>query len=314
MKTLGEKLRSQRLAKGIQLSRIAEETRIGARYLEALENDDLKVLPGSLFAKSFARQYARFVGLDESDIEAELGAAFPPENNLPTLESLNHSQPIHVAPLPDVVGASASFSPQIYRSVVALLLVMAACSAVYMGWQRWQVRLAQEDIAPVAPPPAAAPPPEPIAAATEPPPTVASSQSAPSAPAQAITTAPASTESAPANPQNASIDLKMPEGSEGMAVQVVATEQTWVSITVNGRSVFSGMLQPNESRTLSRVERARMVIGNAGGVDVITDGKSIGPIGPPGQVRFVLLSPDGPRILTRREVEEQKNRALEGAT
>jgi hypothetical protein len=99
-----------------------------------------------------------------------------------------------------------------------------------------------------------------------------------------------------------------------MAVQVVASEQTWVSITVNGRSVFSGTLQPNETRTLSRVERARMVIGNAGGVDVITDGKSIGPIGPPGQVRFVLLSPDGPRILTKREIEEQKARTLEGAS
>jgi hypothetical protein len=91
-----------------------------------------------------------------------------------------------------------------------------------------------------------------------------------------------------------------------MAVQVVATEKTWVSITVNGRSVFSGTLQPNESRTISRVERAKMVIGNAGGVEVLTDGKSIGPIGPPGHVRFVLLSPDGPRILTKREIEEQK--------
>jgi hypothetical protein len=97
-----------------------------------------------------------------------------------------------------------------------------------------------------------------------------------------------------------------------MAVQVVASERTWVSITVNGRSVFSGTLQPNESRTLSRVERARMVIGNAAGVDVIADGKSIGPIGPPGQVRFVLLTPEGPQILTKREIDERKDRVLEG--
>ena len=91
-----------------------------------------------------------------------------------------------------------------------------------------------------------------------------------------------------------------------MAVQVVASEETWVSIAVNGRSVFSGILKQNEARTLPGVERAKMVIGNAGGVDVITDGKSIGPIGPRGQVRFVLLSPDGPRILTKKEVDEQR--------
>jgi hypothetical protein len=55
-----------------------------------------------------------------------------------------------------------------------------------------------------------------------------------------------------------------------------------------------------------------MVIGNAAGVDVIADGKSIGPIGPPGQVRFVLLTPEGPQILTKREIDERKDRVLEG--
>jgi cytoskeleton protein RodZ len=304
MKTLGEKLRSQRIAKGIELSKIAEETRISSRYLQALETGDTKVLPGSVFGKSFARQYAHVVGLNPAEIEAELAAAFPPEDNVPTLESLSQPSSIHVAPLPDVVGASVSFSPQIYRSVVALLLVVVACSGVYMGWQRWQ-KAGQEVSAGYRPPAAPIPADTPAPAPAAPPATESGAAMAP-APTQAVSTTGQDPASSPDGARNASIQVNVPNGAEGMAVQVVATEKTWVSITVNGRSVFSGTLQPNESRTLSRVERAKMVIGNAGGVDVITDGKSIGPIGPPGQVRFVLLSPDGPRILTKREVDEQK--------
>ena len=50
------------------------------------------------------------------------------------------------------------------------------------------------------------------------------------------------------------------------------------------------------SRTISGVENARLVVGNAGGVKIATNGKDIGPIGLPGQVRTVTLSPEGPKI------------------
>ena len=46
-------------------------------------------------------------------------------------------------------------------------------------------------------------------------------------------------------------------------------------------------------------ENARLVIGNAGGVKIATNGKDIGPIGLPGEVKVVMLSPDGPKIGVR---------------
>jgi len=278
MNTLGEKLRRQRLAKGVSLADIANETRIGSRYLEALETGDTKVLPGTLFSKSFARQYARFVGLDAAEIEGELAAAFPPEDNMPSLAAVSNGSPIHVAPLPDVVGA-VTFGPQLYRSAIVLLLVVAACSGVFMGWQRWSTPAVAAG-----------------AASQQPPPMIPAAEPVPS-----MITQPAGDP-----PKRASIEVNVPQDAPGMAVQVVASEKTWVSITVNGRSVFSGILQENEERIIPGVERAKMVIGNAGGVDVITDGKSIGPIGPRGQVRFVLLSPEGPSIVTKKEVDEQR--------
>lgn len=62
---IGEKLRLEREAQGIALRDISEQTRISMRYLEAIETDDYRRLPGGIFNRSFIRAYAKFVGYDE---------------------------------------------------------------------------------------------------------------------------------------------------------------------------------------------------------------------------------------------------------
>lgn len=63
--SIGEKLRLAREARGIALREISEQTRISMRYLEAIEGDDYKRLPGGIFNRSFIRAYAKFIGYDE---------------------------------------------------------------------------------------------------------------------------------------------------------------------------------------------------------------------------------------------------------
>ena len=65
--TLGEKLRQAREERGISLSEVAEQTRISSLYLESIENDDYKPLPGGIFNKGFVKSYARFIGVDENE-------------------------------------------------------------------------------------------------------------------------------------------------------------------------------------------------------------------------------------------------------
>ena len=65
--TLGEKLRQAREERGISLSEVAEQTRISSLYLESIENDDYKPLPGGIFNKGFVKSYARFIGVDETE-------------------------------------------------------------------------------------------------------------------------------------------------------------------------------------------------------------------------------------------------------
>jgi len=66
LQSIGEKLRLAREARGIALREISEQTRISIRYLEAIESDDYKRLPGGIFNRSFIRAYAKFVGVEEN--------------------------------------------------------------------------------------------------------------------------------------------------------------------------------------------------------------------------------------------------------
>ena len=65
--SIGEKLRLARETRGIALRDISEQTRISMRYLEAIETDDYRRLPGGIFNRSFVRAYAKFVGYDEQE-------------------------------------------------------------------------------------------------------------------------------------------------------------------------------------------------------------------------------------------------------
>ncbi|MCC7236312.1 MAG: DUF4115 domain-containing protein [Bryobacterales bacterium] len=281
---IGEQLRQARLARGVDLQEIARETRISSRYLEALEQEEFSVLPGVLFARNFARQYAAHVGLDPSAIEKNLEQAFPKEPD-PVLEQIATQRgPIHLQPLRDSFLFDSSTWRRARWSAVALVAVVGACSAVYMGWQEMTGIFAEartaarvQQAAPAAP----------VAAPSETPPAN-----------QSVTVANASSgEEAPA-------DGGITISADGMAVQVVASEPTWVSMSANGKQIFSGILEPNQRKLVSGVARAKLVVGNAGGIEILTNGKSIGPIGPSGQVRVVILSPDGPQILRKVKTAE----------
>src|SRR5215475_1622459 len=67
MPTLGEELRNRREQRGISLAEISEATRIGSRFLKAIETDNFAIPPGGIFTRSFIRAYAKHVGMNEDD-------------------------------------------------------------------------------------------------------------------------------------------------------------------------------------------------------------------------------------------------------
>ncbi len=71
MVSFGQSLRRERELRGVSLREIAEATKISLRFLQALEQDRVDVLPGGLFPRAFVRQYARYLGLDAERLVAE---------------------------------------------------------------------------------------------------------------------------------------------------------------------------------------------------------------------------------------------------
>jgi cytoskeletal protein RodZ len=65
--TIGERLRLAREQRGIPLREISDQTRISVHFLEAIESNDYKRLPGGIFNRSFVKAYARYVGYDEKE-------------------------------------------------------------------------------------------------------------------------------------------------------------------------------------------------------------------------------------------------------
>ncbi|KWV90996.1 helix-turn-helix domain-containing protein [Erythrobacter sp. YT30] len=76
----GEKLRAARLEKGWDLAFIAAETRIATHHLEALEKEDFDHMASRAYAIGFARNYARAVGLDETEITDAVRAEMADES------------------------------------------------------------------------------------------------------------------------------------------------------------------------------------------------------------------------------------------
>ncbi len=71
MASFGENLKRERELRGVSLRDMADATKIGLRFLDALEKGRVDQLPGGLFPRAFVRQYAKHLGLDAEKVVAE---------------------------------------------------------------------------------------------------------------------------------------------------------------------------------------------------------------------------------------------------
>src|SRR5262245_6912940 len=73
MPSFGESMKRERELRQITLREISEATKINLRYLDALERNDFRHLPGGVFNKGFVRAFAQYIGVDsESMVNAYL--------------------------------------------------------------------------------------------------------------------------------------------------------------------------------------------------------------------------------------------------
>ena len=263
MTSLGQRLRQERLSRGVDIAAIAAETRICSRYLEAIEADNYDTLPGGFFRRAFVRQYANELGITESEVDAYLQQIEPEARTF----------------MPDPPPKPASPSLWARYSNRAISFGAGALMLAAGGYACWQLVLParQSD----------------------------STQSSPAAPAIVTPQQPPAESATPLKPlptDTASPAPKSPapmgtsHAADGATLRLMATEPTWVSVSSQGKTLFVGLLSRDESRNIEGVEQARLLVGNAGGLEVSWRGEPVGPLGPRGRTRIVWLKPEGVEI------------------
>src|SRR5688572_20447786 len=75
-KTIGELMATERQKRNLTITQLAKETKIQAKYLAALEENQFDQLPAATFVKGFIRNLAEFFGQDPQPLLATLRRDF----------------------------------------------------------------------------------------------------------------------------------------------------------------------------------------------------------------------------------------------
>src|SRR5437899_2119008 len=122
MPEIGQSLREARMRARIDVSEIEAKTKIRAKYLRALENEEWGLLPGPTFVKSFLRTYAQALGLDGKALveEYRLHHESPADTGLEPIASSPRRSRAH----PAGGGPPAGGPPRAHFALARLVVVV----------------------------------------------------------------------------------------------------------------------------------------------------------------------------------------------
>jgi len=124
----GERLKRERELREVTLEEITQATRIGSRFLEALENEEWDKLPGGVFNRGFVRSIAHYLGLGEEAFLAEYDLAYGAH-----ADQLAQK---HAQKLEDRIPPTPLWIPFALGLVALLLLAAIIVGGIY-GWRRF---------------------------------------------------------------------------------------------------------------------------------------------------------------------------------
>ncbi len=301
MASLGERLREERVRRGLTLEQISASTKINPAMLAAIEAENFDQLPGGFFARSFVRQYARALDLDEAEFDAELSRLTASQP-----EPLRHDED---AFQPDVHGLKlrpqrrSGTGSQLLGRLFAFVLIVAVCSGVYVFWERSRQAGASEPAARASsdaatqsatPPPQQASqlPPAPAESIAE-----AGQQAGPAEQQASVTTGlpgapPAQIEPAKTEPATDTIADAAP-----VRVELAARGEVWVRAVSGGRTQFEGTLQAGDARTFLSSEPITVKVGRPTSVELKLNGQPAGPLEPADRPLTIEFTRESFRIL-----------------
>jgi len=310
--SFGEKLKLEREKRKISLDEISSTTKIGTRMLQALEEDKFGQLPGGIFNKGFVRAYARVVGLDEDQAVADYlqasgdGPVARPE--MATREDAPRDAASRDAAARDEgdrISRLEAISDDPSRPLpwgvfAVILLAVALLLSLWSRQRREQERKAAHPVAAkVAAQQGGPSSPEPASLSAGGPGSATPTQTPTATPASSSLSTNAHGNS-PQSPQ-ASAPNSGPAGQHAngtlspgeFLVLVHAREESWVSVTVDGKFAGSELLEAGSERTFHAHRDVSVKAGNAGALDFELDGRKLDVGGDFGEVKSVTIGHAG---------------------
>jgi len=80
---------------------------------------------------------------------------------------------------------------------------------------------------------------------------------------------------------------------KAFSLELKAIEETWVQIQVNGQSQTEALFKPGEGSSYQATNRIELMIGNAGGLDMVFNGRLMERFGKSGEVITLVFTPQG---------------------
>lgn len=246
MPSIGRRLAEAREAQHLSIADVANRLKLSVSQVEALERDAYDRLPGPVFVRGFARNYARLLRLDPDDIVQAVDAHLPKP------------------PVPQPAGSDANI-PMPERSGGRWPWLAGIAAAVFLGAALidvlWEEASKPAPVAEPAPTVAAPAVTEPVAApvaVSELPASAPIAEPAAVAPVAAPVTTPAPT------PAPAVVAPAAP----GSRVLNVAFEQAcWIQVKdAGGKVLLEGLFPAGSSRQVAAPPPLNVVLGNAPGV------------------------------------------------
>lgn len=249
MQELGTELKQAREQQGLTLEQVQQDTKIRSRYLEAIEQGDLSVLPGLVYARGFIKSYAEYLGLNGHELMERHGLIQNQAAEGAQTDALRRAakKPVSVDVTKPSVGNSRLL-PQIVAGVGVVAVLVAAYvllvrntdTAQNKDQAQTQAIVNADSAAPTAqatpvPTPAPAPQPEP--------------------PKPQITV----TETA----KEANRTLYAVKGAENLSLFLAAQDNCWVQVTADGKVVESGIIKAGETRTWAATQGIAVLTGKS---------------------------------------------------
>ena len=310
MKSLGEFLRAERKARGITLEQISADTRISLDMLRAIEHGNAEQLPAPVLIKGFLKAYAEKIGLDPEEVIGEYQNLIeesgdhqegiekfhqqlqPPSSNKKLL--------VLVTALTLIIGLiffwyrpnsvrQQSTSSEPGTSVSATAMDQRAVtsdpdSGINQAKSAQSSRRTQTE----------------LMTGAESDSSKVGGQAAPPASTGAEVSTIAESSGYPSGESPQEEGISSPAQSTYL-LRAEAAETTWIRISTDETGEHEYLLQPGEQLTWRASSSYRLLIGNAGGIQLYLNDKPLKRLGETGQVVYLKL-PD-PSLLHPADIE-----------